>query len=485
MKKRAVEFTAGLAAASIPDAIKATIAEKLAAYQSDFFAWMDGAVTVANTQEATSDVYSAIEPRIDAFLKSVEQVSAAATASNDAARAATNMQMEIAILLMIVAVSAFGFLIGRSVSGPLTTITTALAELANGNKSVEILFTDRSDEIGDNARAAKNFRDNLVRMEKLEAQQKEGEVRAATERKTAEEREAAERRAAAEQEEAAQKAAMHKLANEFEAAVGSIIETVSSASIELEAAADTLTKIAHTTQRLSTVVASASDEASTNVQSVASATEEGASSLQEISRQLQESSKVANDAAKQAARTDADVSKLSNAAQRIGDVVKLIATVAEQTNLLALNATIEAARAGEAGKGFAVVAQEVKALAAMTAKAAEEIRAQITGIQVATQESVTAITEIGGTIGWISEIATATVARMEKQGTATREIVRNVREAAKCTAQVAVNITDVNRGAIETGSASARLLSSAQVLANESNRLKAEVGKFLNTVRAA
>jgi methyl-accepting chemotaxis protein len=132
-----------------------------------------------------------------------------------------------------------------------------------------------------------------------------------------------------------------------------------------------------------------------------------------------------------------------------------------------------------------VVAQEVKALAAMTVKAAEEIRAQITGIQVATQESVTAITEIGGTIGWISEIATATVARMEKQGTATREIVRNVREAAKCTAQVAVNITDVNRGAIETGSASARLLSSAQVLANESNRLKAEVGKFLNTVRAA
>jgi methyl-accepting chemotaxis protein len=159
--------------------------------------------------------------------------------------------------------------------------------------------------------------------------------------------------------------------------------------------------------------------------------------------------------------------------------------VAEQTNLLALNATIEAARAGEAGKGFAVVAQEVKALAAQTARATEEISSQITGMQSATQESVTAIKEISGTIGRISEISSTIAAAVEEQGAATQEIARNVGEAAKGTAQVATNITDVNRGASETGSASAQVLSSAQSLSTESNRLKLEVQRFLNTVRVA
>jgi methyl-accepting chemotaxis protein len=176
---------------------------------------------------------------------------------------------------------------------------------------------------------------------------------------------------------------------------------------------------------------------------------------------------------------------LSSAAHRIGDVVKLINSVAEQTNLLALNATIEAARAGEAGRGFAVVAQEVKALAAQTAKATGEIRSQITGMQVATEESVVAIKEIGGTIARISEIAETIAAAVEEQGATTQEISHSVGEAAKGTAQVAANITDVNRGASETGSSSTEVLSSARALANESNQLKLEVQKFLDTVRAA
>jgi len=221
------------------------------------------------------------------------------------------------------------------------------------------------------------------------------------------------------------------------------------------------------------------------VQSVASATEEMTSSVNEISRQVQESAKISGEAVKQARDTDARINALSQAAGRIGDVVKLITAIAEQTNLLALNATIEAARAGEAGRGFAVVASEVKQLASQTAKATDEISTQIAGMQTATQESVAAIKEIGGTIARISEIASTIAAAVEEQGAATQEIARNVGEAAKGTAQVASNITDVNRGAGETGSASSQVLSSAQSLSSESNHLKAEVDKFLSTVRAA
>src|SRR3977135_1691679 len=189
----------------------------------------------------------------------------------------------------------------------------------------------------------------------------------------------------------------------------------------------------------------------------------------EISRQVHESSKIAAEAVKQAEKTDARINELSQAAGRIGDVVKLITAIAEQTNLLALNATIEAARAGEAGRGFAVVASEVKALAAQTAKATEEISTQIAGMQTATQDSVAAIKEIGGTIGRISDIASTIAAAVEEQGTATTEIARNVGEAAKGTTQVATSITDVNRGAGETGSASAQVLASAPSLATASS----------------
>ena len=194
------------------------------------------------------------------------------------------------------------------------------------------------------------------------------------------------------------KADMVRLADQFEGAVGEIIETVSSASTELEASASTLTATAERSQELTTMVAAASEEASTNVQSVASATEELASSVNEISRQVQESARMASEAVGQARTTNDRVGELSKAAARIGDVVELINTIAGQTNLLALNATIEAARAGEAGRGFAVVASEVKALAEQTAKATGEIGQQISGIQAATQESVGAIKEISGTI---------------------------------------------------------------------------------------
>ena len=346
---------------------------------------------------------------------------------------------------------------------PLTKLAAALHGLSEGNFAIDLPGLGRKDEIGDLAGAALIFKDNMVANDRLRAEQTEAEKRAAEQRK----------------------AEMCRLADSFEAAVGEIVQTVSSTSTELEASASTLTRTAETTQKLSTAAAAASEEASTNVQSVASATEELTSSVTEIGRQVEQSTKIAGEAVKQAEQTDARMAELSKAADRIGDVVKLITTIAEQTNLLALNATIEAARAGEAGRGFAVVAQEVKALAAQTAKATGEISQQIAGMQASTQESVISIKEIGGTIGRISAIASTIAAAVEEQGAATQEIARNVQQAAAGTNQVASNITDVSRGAAETGSASSQVLSSAQSLASESNRLKLEVHKFLATVRAA
>jgi len=264
-----------------------------------------------------------------------------------------------------------------------------------------------------------------------------------------------------------------------------ITTSLSAASGELERTAHVLSDNAGNTTRLATVVANASEDASNNVQSVASATEELAGSVREISAQVQESNRIALSAVKQADETDGRINALSQAANRIGDVIKLITSVAEQTNLLALNATIEAARAGEAGRGFAVVASEVKALAEQTAKATGEIGLQITGIQAATQESVGAIKEIVGTIEKLSEISSTIAAAMEEQGAATQEISRNVQQASLGTQEVSSNIADVQRGASETGTASSQVHSAAQSLSGDSNRLKIEVGKFLDTVRTA
>jgi methyl-accepting chemotaxis protein len=363
--------------------------------------------------------------------------------------------------LALAAVIAFFTM--RSIVPPIRQMTGAMTGLAAGDTSIAVPGTTRKDELGAMAGAVQVFKDNMIEAERLRAEQAETEKRVAAQRK----------------------ADMHKLADEFQSAVGGIVETVSSASTELEAAAGTLTKTAEVTQQLSGAVAAASEQASANVQSVASATEEMTSSVNEISRQVQESSRIAVEAVKQAELTDRRIGELSKAAGRIGDVVKLITAIAEQTNLLALNATIEAARAGEAGRGFAVVASEVKQLASQTAKATDEIGTQIAGMQTATQDSVAAIKEIGGTIGRISEIAATIAAAVEEQGAATQEIARNIGEAAKGTQEVANNITDVNRGASETGSASSQVLSSAQSLSGESNHLKLEVDKFLLTVRAA
>jgi methyl-accepting chemotaxis protein len=397
---------------------------------------------------------------VDELLSGAEKASDQMTVEANAAVRLLYVSATVGLLVGLAAAMWIGI---KGMSRPIGDLKTVMEAFAGNNLNAEVPGVERRDELGEMARTVEVFKKNGLEVERMKNEQQAGEQHAARQRK----------------------ADMNKMADDFEGAVGEIVDTVSSASNELEASASTLTATAERAQELTTMVAAASEEASTNVQSVASATEEMSSSVNEISRQVQESARMAGEAVSQARNTNDRVSELSKAAARIGDVVELINTIAGQTNLLALNATIEAARAGEAGRGFAVVASEVKALAEQTAKATGEIGQQITGIQAATQESVNAIREISGTIEKLSEISSTIAAAVEEQGAATQEISRNVQQAAQGTQQVSSHITHVQRGASETGSASSHVLSAAKSLSGDSHRLKSEVSKFLNTVRAA
>lgn len=373
---------------------------------------------------------------------------------------ASGIQAVVALLLSAVMI---GLLASYLVFKPMAGMTGAMQRLADGDLEVDVPAQGRSDELGEMAQAVQIFKDNAIKIKRLDAEQAEAENRA--------------------KEQKAQE--MNALADSFEKSVGVVAETVSSSSKSMQSSAQSMSSTADQALTQSKSVATTSEQASANVQTVAAATEELTASINEIGRQVTDAAGTANRAVDNAGATSQTIQGLVDSAQKIGDVVNLITDIAEQTNLLALNATIEAARAGDAGKGFAVVASEVKNLANQTAKATEEISQQISGIQDSTQEAANSVEGIGKIIGNINEVTTNIAAAVEEQSAATEEIARNVQEAASRTQQVSANISDVSQAASDTGTAAAEILNDAEQMSQQSVDLKRQVDTFLAQVRTA
>ena len=385
------------------------------------------------------------------------------TTEYEAAAASSQRNLILGTIAILAGAVLLAFLLGRGLSRPLTAITAVMNRLSGGDTEVTIPGGDRKDELGTMAVAVDVFRRSM-----LEA----GTMRAAQE-------------AAKQQAEEEKKALQRQMADRFEADVKSVVSAVARATKDMQRVAGEITDSVNGTSERATAAAAASEEASASVNTVAAATEELASSVAEIGRQVTHSSSVADDAVLKAGQTTEMVGSLTAAGEKIGDVLRLIGAIASQTNLLALNATIEAARAGEAGRGFAVVASEVKELASQTAKATEEIAGQVTAIQSATGDCVTAIGGISDTIREISGIATTIAAAVEEQDSATREIARSVQQAAAGTSEVSLNVAGASQAADQSRALANNVMVASGELNQQATALFESVDSFLAGLRNA
>jgi methyl-accepting chemotaxis protein len=380
---------------------------------------------------------------------------------NAKVESAVSLQVGMGALVVIILVSLLVWALGRTVTNPVRLMTRTMSQLAAGDLEAELKGQGRRDEIGGMARAVQVFKDNAIEKTRLEQEQAVAELRTQEEKRQT----------------------MLEMADRFELQVKEVVDGVSSSATEMQATAQQMSSTAEETSRQSASVATASDQATANVQTVAATAEELSASIAEIGRQVTQSARIAQNAVDETEATNETVKGLAQAAVKIGEVVNLINDIAGQTNLLALNATIEAARAGEAGKGFAVVAQEVKNLANQTAKATEEISSQIAAVQEETNGAVTAIEKIRGIIGEVNDIATTISSAVEEQGVSTQEIARNVQQAATGTQDVNANIENVRKAAGETGTAAGQVLNASQEMSRQAEGLRGEVDRFLQEIR--
>jgi len=369
--------------------------------------------------------------------------------------------MVIAGVALVIA-ALIGFYLYRAIREPIAKLLSDLDIVARRDADGQLsLSPDRPDEFGPVGRSLLSLRDDLVEADRVAARQKDIEEKAQKERRDA----------------------VNGLAIRFESSVGGVVTSVGQAAEGLSQDSSTMAQSARQAGQECAAAASAAAQAASNVETVATAAEELSASIQEISRQVNQSTRIAADAVSEVQQTTDMVNGLTEGAQRVGDVIKLITDIAEQTNLLALNATIEAARAGDAGKGFAVVASEVKSLANQTARATEEIGQQIAGIQSSTEGAVRAITSIKDTIGRMNEIASSVAAAVEEQDAATNEIARNVEEASTGTREVSRNVESVTGAIDRTLGASERVETASAGLAQQASTLRTEVTQFLSAVR--
>jgi methyl-accepting chemotaxis protein len=435
---------------------------------SQFAQQFDQVVTLIETRNGVlANQLDAIGPELlDGYSTALQTVVDAQNTIGPRAAAEVASVSRTTMIIAVVAVLLGGvaaFFIGRLIARSIANVVARMTDLADGRLDITIEGADRKDELGDMARALLVFQENGREKIRLEADQEE-QARMADEEK---------------------RRTMNEMADTFEANVNGVVSAVSSAAEQMVSLSNVLSEAAGRAGERSTAVAAASEEASTNVETVAAASEEMTNSLSEVSDRIGQSASKTDEAARGAEHTTATVAKLSTSAQTIGDVISMISDIAEQTNLLALNATIEAARAGEAGKGFAVVASEVKSLANQTAKATEEISAQITGMQGDTDAVVDAIDKIGGMIQDLNSTSSSIAAAVEEQHSATQEIARNTQQAADGTREVSSNITEVSTAVQETSQAASEVLSASSQLASEAERLRESVADFLRNERAA